>query len=192
MADLNLPRVEQGMTVEQLGQIVGRVIKELNYLMDGMLGNENIRAKSIQADKIDVNELSAITANIGHVTAGLIEGIVIKASQFQGGTINIQTDATIGNNVYLGNQADGSIKSVRFSNSPGIAAFIRYLSGDLTFSSDGFMAFNIGSPQGMVVNRTIFAPDVIVGGGSVSSRLSSLEYRVSQLESRPYPPPAMP
>ncbi|MVP00344.1 hypothetical protein [Paenibacillus lutrae] len=191
MGNLNLPRVEPGMTPEQLGNLVGLIAKEVNYLMDGMIGNENIRAKSIQADRIDVKELSAFTADIGHITAGLIEGIVIKASQFVGGTINIQTDATIGNNVYLGNQLDGNIKSIRFSNSPGSAAYIRYLSGDISINADGFIALNIGSPQGLVVNNIIFAEDVRIGGQSVLNRLNNLENRVAQLESRPfYPPPS--
>ncbi|MEK8206772.1 hypothetical protein NST41_14360 [Paenibacillus sp. FSL L8-0696] len=41
---------------------------------------ENLIAGAVTADKITVNELSAITANLGHITAGLIESIEIYGS----------------------------------------------------------------------------------------------------------------
>lgn len=78
-----LPKVSDvngDMELQDLANLVGKVLKELNWLMTGNLDVENIRAKSITADRMNVNELSAITANLGHITAGLIEAVTIIGS----------------------------------------------------------------------------------------------------------------
>ncbi|MFE4569946.1 hypothetical protein [Paenibacillus chitinolyticus] len=43
MGNLNLPRVEPGMTPEQLGNLMGLWMKELIYIFDGMIDTDNVR-----------------------------------------------------------------------------------------------------------------------------------------------------
>lgn len=64
---------------EMLLNTVGILIKNLSEL-NGYLTSKNIRANSIVADRLDVNELSAITANLGTITAGLIQSVQIFGS----------------------------------------------------------------------------------------------------------------
>ncbi|KZS48126.1 hypothetical protein AWU65_20435 [Paenibacillus glucanolyticus] len=86
--------------VKDLANTVAKMAKDLEFLVNGNLDANNIRAQSIEtknlksdsvttdklqagavtADKITVNELSAITANLGHIISGLIESIAIYGS----------------------------------------------------------------------------------------------------------------
>lgn len=56
------------------------MMKELDYVLNGQIDFRNIRAKSIDAERLTVDELSAITANLGEITAGIIRGIQIFGS----------------------------------------------------------------------------------------------------------------
>lgn len=66
--------------VGQLANLLAVLSKELDYLLNGSLDVNNIRAHSITADTLNVDELSAITANLGTITAGIINGIEIYGS----------------------------------------------------------------------------------------------------------------
>lgn len=56
------------------------MMKELDYVLNGNLDIKNLRANSITAKALSVDELSAITANLGTITAGIIRGIDIYGS----------------------------------------------------------------------------------------------------------------
>ena len=56
---------------------------------------------------LGVNTLSAITANLGTVTAGSLTTDT---------TINVGTDVTVGNNLYMGSQGSYSGKTIKFNN----------------------------------------------------------------------------
>lgn len=81
---------------EELVNTMGILIKNLSEI-NGYLTAKNIRANSIEtrnlkagavtADKIDVNELSAISANLGHIIAGLIETVTMIGSEIYGSYI---------------------------------------------------------------------------------------------------------
>lgn len=64
-----------------------------------------IAAKAITADKLNVSSLSAISANLGTVSAGSITSNT---------TINVTTDLRVGNNIYI-NQNVNSIKYIKFN-----------------------------------------------------------------------------
>lgn len=86
--------------VKDLANTVAKMAKDLEFLVNGNLDANNIRANSIEtknlkansitaekiqagavtAEKISVNELSAISANLGHIVAGLIESVQIFGS----------------------------------------------------------------------------------------------------------------
>lgn len=85
---------------KNLADITARMAKDLEFIINGNVDSKNIRAESIEtrnlkansittdkiqagsviAEKIDVKELSAISANLGHIVAGLIESIEIYGS----------------------------------------------------------------------------------------------------------------
>lgn len=56
------------------------MMKDLDYVLDSNLDIKNLRANSITAKALSVDELSAITANLGTITAGIIRGIEIYGS----------------------------------------------------------------------------------------------------------------
>lgn len=59
---------------------VAIMLKELDYVLNGNLDIKNLKANSITAKYLSVDELSAITANLGTITAGIIRGISIYGS----------------------------------------------------------------------------------------------------------------
>lgn len=75
---------------KKLANTISAIRNDLEFMLNGHLDANNIRANSIEtknlkagavtADKIDVNELSAITANLGHIISGLIESVEIFGS----------------------------------------------------------------------------------------------------------------
>src|SRR5690606_12115391 len=69
--------------VNKLNQMVGE-LQNLMVSLDTLniikLNAKVIEANTITADKMSVTELSAISANLGHITAGLIEAVQIFGS----------------------------------------------------------------------------------------------------------------
>jgi len=89
--------------------------------------NQTATTIDIQASKINligaVTVLSNITGNLGSIYAGDIHGTNINgsnitSSSITSSTINIATDATVGNNLYLGQS--GGYKSVNFGSGSNI------------------------------------------------------------------------
>lgn len=86
--------------VKDLANTVAKMAKEVEFILNGNVAFDNIRTNGIQAknikaeaittdkiqagavtaDKITVNQLSAISANLGHIVAGLIESVQIFGS----------------------------------------------------------------------------------------------------------------
>lgn len=161
--------IQDDISHEQLLEEFAKMQKTVRYILNGQIDFDNIRVRSIKAenigvgaitadeiavgtitaDKMDVTELSAITANMGTINAGSIT---------TNATINVGTDARIGNILYL-NETDGDgSKGVVFSTESGKTASISVQSGDVSISAGGFVTFAIGSSQGMVVNQKVTAP----------------------------------
>ncbi|KGE20061.1 hypothetical protein [Paenibacillus wynnii] len=102
MANVQLPNIDTVETdikvlVSQLLNAYAKLTKELTWLLNnldtrnvnelnaekivaGSIMTDKLAAGAVTADKISVNELSAITADLGHITAGLIESIEIFGS----------------------------------------------------------------------------------------------------------------
>ena len=98
LIQFNIP--EENISLKDLANSVAIIMKELQWAINGNLDVKNIRANSVNADrliantitalqimansitadKMDVTELSAISANLGHIIAGLIESIEIYGS----------------------------------------------------------------------------------------------------------------
>lgn len=80
MPIMPLPVLGQEVSLADLCNEVAKLQKTVNYLTGGQLDFDNIRVKGIVADNIDVAQLSAISADIGTITAGIIRGIEIYGS----------------------------------------------------------------------------------------------------------------
>jgi hypothetical protein len=90
--DSNLETVVNGINkvIAELEWICGGAIDFKNIKAQGIITEnlkalsvitEKIAAGAVTADKITVAELSAITADLGHITAGLIEAVTIVGSE---------------------------------------------------------------------------------------------------------------
>ncbi|ANY67316.1 hypothetical protein BBD42_13155 [Paenibacillus sp. BIHB 4019] len=66
--------------VARLANHYAELAKQVDFVVNGNIDAKNIRAKSIEAENISVDELSAISADLGHITAGLIEAVTIIGS----------------------------------------------------------------------------------------------------------------
>lgn len=75
VADLGDMAYEDVVELAKLGQ----TIIEGGYIKTELLTADNIRTGSLGANQIDVNELSAITASLGTITAGNISADLIKS-----------------------------------------------------------------------------------------------------------------
>lgn len=67
--------------VDYLAGILSNNFRELLWLVSGNLDVANIKAKSVTADRMSVKELSAIAADLGKVTAGILVGALIQTAE---------------------------------------------------------------------------------------------------------------
>lgn len=92
--------------------------------------NQTATTIKIEASKINlvgaVTVLSDISGNLGTITAGTLNGVVI----------NIDTDAKVGNNLYLGNQSGyGVRKSLYFNNAANITGGFGFTGSDMQINA---------------------------------------------------------
>lgn len=85
MPQQNIHVVSEVGTLEEAFDALAKLQKTLRYLLNGNLDFENVRVKGLTAETIDVNELSAITANLGTIIAGIINGVEIYGSYISTG-----------------------------------------------------------------------------------------------------------
>lgn len=80
MPTIGFPIPTSGMDNDELAEFIAKIVKELEWALSGNLDVKNIKAKSITADRMKVDELSAIAANLGTITAGIIYGAYIATA----------------------------------------------------------------------------------------------------------------
>lgn len=105
---------------------INTLVNELRNLMLSLdtlnvveLNAEVIIAGTVTADKMNVSELSAITANLGHITAGLIEAVSIIGSVITGSLIQ-----TVAQGNYPRAYMSNTGASFVVETAPGTAIFI--------------------------------------------------------------------
>lgn len=250
MATVKLPSVNSGMSPDELANVVARLIKEVQYLVDGNLDSKNARefggyqvsltsfsskngvvglsSAETAGDDIRVwagdllsgtpafrvyesGKLVASNAEItGKVTASsgaiggwligttsltdaagtvgmssavtggddirfwagnatpasapfrVTESGIVNASNINitGGSINVATDATIGNNLNLGVSSYTGSKSIIWSSDVGISADLSVQSGDMVINVDGALSLSIGSSMGLLVDQVVRAASI--------------------------------
>ena len=93
------------------------------HIAAGSIGADHIATRSLTSDKLNVNSLSAISSDIGRITAGSITGTSINGNNINGNNINGNnisggtiTGATInGNNINGNNISGGTISGTTIS-----------------------------------------------------------------------------
>ena len=76
------------------------------HIAAGSIGASHIATRSLTSDKLNVNSLSAISSDIGRITAGTITGTTIKGNTISGGTIS---GTTISGTTVNGGSVKGSV-----------------------------------------------------------------------------------
>jgi len=79
--------------IKKMANVMSAMKNDLEFMLNGNLDANNVRANSIEAknikagaitaEKIDVDKLSAISANMGTITAGLLQAVTIIGSLIQ-------------------------------------------------------------------------------------------------------------
>lgn len=76
------------------------------HIAVGSIGADHIATRSLTSDKLNVDSLSAISSDIGRITAGTITGTTIKGNTISGGTIS---GTTISGTTVNGGSVKGSV-----------------------------------------------------------------------------------
>jgi hypothetical protein len=123
----------------------------------GAIETDKLAAGAVTADKMTVSELSAITANLGTITAGTIS---------TDAEIDVGTNARIGNALFL-NETDSLVdKGIKIGSTVEIDVIssdlsIRALAGDIFLTATGDVYANGGkvATQGISVIVTVKGGD---------------------------------
>lgn len=87
------------------------------HIAVGSIGADHIATRSLTSDKLNVNSLSAISSDIGRITAGTITGTNINGNNISGGII---TGTTISGTTVKGSVIEGgTIKGARLEGATG-------------------------------------------------------------------------
>jgi len=154
------PSISNNATIEELRDSIIGMNRYLTYLLSALdtlnvsrLDAKVIIAQSITADKMNVSELSAISANLGHITAGLIEAVTIIGSLIQ--------TATSGQRIEL-SSSDNLLKAV---NSSGYTLRIDPNAG----TSPG-LVLSVGGPFGAI---QFFGSDLLINTVAANIQISA-------------------
>ena len=88
---------------------------------------------------IDSSGIYTGTINANQITAGTISANRISGGTLSGVMINVDTDAKVGNNLYLGDYSSGGVrKSLYFNNMANITGGFGFVGADMEVSADTF------------------------------------------------------
>src|SRR5699024_5136281 len=88
-----------------------------------------IAANAVTAGKISVDNLAAITANLGTVRAGRLEAVeLIGATGTFTGNLKTEKDIEIGNNIIVGHRGSSAQKRIIFNDNANITAYDTFIS----------------------------------------------------------------
>lgn len=178
--------------LKYLTELFALLSKDLEFIINGNLDVKNIRASSITADRMDVDELSAISANLGHITAGLIEAVQIFGSYIATSTSYPKVEfSSVDNFIQASQDANRYIVVAPvLGGTPAIQIFNGVSSKSLLFlvNSDGGSVGAIGdlflSATGGSVKLNDWDTLYSVGDGqSLQSALNNLSSSISSLSS---------
>ncbi|GGH45905.1 hypothetical protein GCM10008014_08230 [Paenibacillus silvae] len=166
MASYNLPNVDGMSSLEQIKNAVGIMTKELGWLLSNLdtknmneIDGDILVTGTVTAGKINVNELSAISANLGHITAGLIEAVQIFGSYIatrQDDYPRCEMSAT-GNVFGAFNDANNHIDiEPNYAGSPAISFTVAGIPRGRIHNLLGYPIFESNSSMGLESSGNIF------------------------------------
>jgi phage tail tube protein FII len=136
---VTLPSIREGSNQEQqmsfLTDSYNKLKKELTFLLQNLDSDNVIEARSVIADwvyaggivadqittgTLDASTVSVININADNIETGTLNAISITSCTITGGTINIDTDAVVGNKLQLGSPLDSSNKEIDFGSAISI------------------------------------------------------------------------
>lgn len=139
--------------VKQLANTISAIRNDLEFMLNGHLDVNNLRANSITADRLDVDELSAISANVGKVTSGEIYGnyIATRENAYPRAEMSNTEDlfgAYIDANHYVRILSDDSgVPSLIFVHGGQVKSRLSTLLGTLLLDAIGGMEINVTGGQ---------------------------------------------
>lgn len=100
----------------------------------------NLSANKITSGTLDARYVNVINLNASNITAGYLSADRISGGTLTGVNINVSSDVTVGNNIYIGSPASSSLKSVIFGNRARIIGNVGpYFSGIQILTHDGLL-----------------------------------------------------
>ena len=96
-----------------------------------------ISANQITTGTLDASKISVINLSASSITSGTINANHIRGGTLSGVTINIDTDAKVGNNLYLGSYSDyGTVKRIYFNDRANISGGHGFAGADIRINVD--------------------------------------------------------
>lgn len=183
--------------LKKMANVISALRNDLEYMINGNLDANNIRAKSITANKMNVDELSAISANLGTITAGLIRGIQIFGSYIATAEDTYpRTEMDVAGNFLGAYSAENVfVKIIPFIGSPVIqindglvSATIGTLIGSLAISSNKDIQINADEDIRLGGTR-VYVPSWSAFVNADTSQtlqqaLNNLQSQINSLDSR--------
>jgi len=119
--------------LNELNVQLARIMQELQYLLINNVDDTNIANDGISASKLNIATLASIVADLGTITAGILNNVTISTSfsNINDGTITLTT--------HLNNKATKSTATSSYTHNHGIPNGTVLLvsgGGTVTFSSD--------------------------------------------------------
>ena len=128
----NIPYA-QSKDINDLNMQLSRIMSELEYLLTNNIDDTNIADDGISASKLNVATLASIVADLGTITAGILNNVTITTSfsNISDGTNTLATQ--------LGNKATKSTATSTYTHNHGIpngTVLMVNGGGTVTFTSD--------------------------------------------------------
>ncbi len=135
MAGVILPDVQGLSSVDDLKNAVAKMTKELSWLLNNLdtrnmnyIDGDIVVEGSITAAKLFVEELSAISANLGHITAGLIEAVQIFGSYIATSQSFPRSEMSNSNNMFASRASASNAVEMRSTGSNSVSD-LRFVNG---------------------------------------------------------------
>lgn len=166
--DLNINRLDARVIVAEsitADKIAAKSITADQIAANTITANE-IAANSITADRMNVSQLSAISADLGHITAGLIEAVQIFGSYIAtsqssfpkvefSSTDNLIKAMSDANNYVALSPSEGLAPAYTIYASSAIKALIQYVTGRFLLASVGGEDTEISSGKDLYLHAGI-------------------------------------
>lgn len=148
--------------VKKLADVTAKMAKDLEFILNGNVAFDNIRANGIEtknlkagsvvAEKIDVDKLSAISADLGHIRAGLIEAIEMYGSYIATSDRDFPyCEMSSTDNLFAAYFNEGNYLFIS-PNQDGSPALVFFADGSLAGYIDTSLGFGLSSTSNAVIN----------------------------------------